>query len=353
MAINYKKTIAVDIGSRYIKIAAAVSNDEEEGLWLEDFSILEIPNEAFISSYPEKPLVAGKEIEAIIKESISEMKFKGRDVIISIPDSLTVVNWISVPQQATEAEMREQVLTKLQPVLAQDLENYFIDYMQVNKNDRNNILTQAVFKDSMLEIGKLFQDVGLYPLAVDSTFFNIIHSLYPSMEEEDKAGQNIAVVYLGHENSTIAIFRDTELRTLRKVNIGGSKITKILMSQLSMSYDEVEKIKQEETFFIPDNPSEQNKIKNYAIIRPVFGELIKELYNSFDSYLAKWREFKIDEIILTGGTSNFGKIDVAIQQHLNISVKRADSFVKIGCDKGIVREETNILMPVLGALMRQ
>jgi type IV pilus assembly protein PilM len=353
VAVDFKKTVAIDIGSRYLKVAVIADYDPEEGIELEDFNIVELPEESFVSTYPEKPLVASKEIEDVLKTVITELKLKGKDAIIAIPDSLTFVNWVSVPlKQADNKELAEQVETKLQPVLTQELENYYYDWIKVSDEDKNNILTQAIFRDTLMEIGSMIQRLGLVPVAIDSTFFTMLHVFYDYLERKAGKGQNVSIVYLGHETTTIAIFRDTHLRTIRKLNIGGEKISKILMSQLSISMEEAERMKQEDVFFEPDNPAEQNKIKNYAIIRPVFGELIKELYNSFDSYLAKWREFKIDEIILTGGTSNFTKIDKAIQQHLNIPIRRGEEFIKVDCEKGIVPDEVNLLLPSIGALLR-
>jgi len=352
MHVDWKNSIALDIGSKSLKMLGIKEVQDDGRIVVENFLSSALPPETIVSSLPDKPIVNPNVILETLKEMIKEMSPKTRNLIITIPDPLVIINWISMPMQVEE-RVEETIMMKLGPLLPSEIENWFTAYQKVSEAEKNNVLTEAALKETILTIGELAQKAGLVPYVIDSCFFNVLNLFYDYLALSENKEKNIAIVTMGHDSTVVAILRGTELRVHRKLATGGVKFTKILMSQLSINFDEAERLKKEGTFFLAESLSEQNRIENYVIIRPVFGELIKDMYNSFDSYLAKWREFKIDEIILTGGGANFKNINIAIQHHLNIPIKLGHSLVKVTAEKGITASEVNEFSAAIEDLLRK
>ncbi|PKK90496.1 MAG: hypothetical protein CVV64_09025 [Candidatus Wallbacteria bacterium HGW-Wallbacteria-1] len=352
MPVDFSKTFAVDIGSENIKIVK-LSSADSEGIVVENFSVVKTPEDSVLSSFMEKPLTDPVALSAVIRDSLKEMKITEPEVIITVPDLLIVVNWLSIPVTALQEDLNATVRLKLEPMLPQDIDKWFISQQVINDTETSNVICEAMLADSCLGFGGTIQKVGFIPTVIDGSFFNLVNVFHDYLVSEENKTKNIAIVLFGNECATVSVYKNGEPKTLRNIGIGGGKFTKTLISQLSITKEEAEEMKKNEEFFLAENIGDQNKIKNYNVIKPVFGELIKELYNSFDSYLAKFREFKIDEIILTGGGANFGNIEYNIQYHLNIPVKKGEAIVNISTPDGpMSARDFNSCSTAIGALLR-
>lgn len=352
MPVDFSKTFGVDIGSENIKIVKLESADSE-GIKVDKYSIIQTPEDSVLSSFMEKPLTDPSAVSVAIRDALKDMKITEPEVIITVPDLLIVVNWLSIPVTALQEDLNATVRLKLEPMLPQDIDKWFISQQVINDTETSNVICEAMLAESCLGFGGTIQKVGYIPTVIDGSFFNLVNVFHDYLVSEENKTKNIAIVLFGNECATVSVYKNGEPKTLRNIGIGGGKFTKTLISQLSITKEEAEAMKRNEEFFMAENIGDQNKIKNYNVIKPVFGELIKELYNSFDSYLAKFREFKIDEIILTGGGANFANIEYNIQYHLNIPVKKGDGIIGVMTQDGpMPAADFNSCSTAIGSLLR-
>lgn len=352
MTVNLAKTFAVDIGSENIKFVKLKSISPDE-IVVDKYSVIATPEDSVLSSFMEKPLIDASSVTVAVKNELNRLKMNCSEVFITVPDLLIVVNWLSIPVTAVQEDINSTVKLKLEPMLPQDIEKWFISQQVINDTETSNVICEAMLADNCLAFGGVVQKAGYVPTIIDSTFFNMINVFHDYLTSEENESKNIALVLFGSECSTVSVYKNGEPKTLRNVPIGGSRLTKTLIGQLNITKEESEELKKTGEFFLADNAGEQNKVQNYNVIKPVFGELIKELYNSFDSYLAKFREFKIDEIILSGGGANFRNIEHAIQYHLNIPIKRGDTLINVKYnDMPMHPNDINSCIAAIGTLMR-
>jgi hypothetical protein len=100
-------------------------------------------------------------------------------------------------------------------------------------------------------------------------------------------------------------------------------------------------------------PTKQNKNDIHNIIKPAFGDLIKSIYNSVDQYLARFREFKIHEILLSGGCGSFKNLDAALQANLNTKTILGTDITRMSSKDGkLPEEDKHLYTSAVGALMR-
>ncbi len=348
MALNKKDAFALDIGSCNVK---AVKLAPESEVVIEKFAVTRLPHESIISSFMEKPIISPQAVADTIAEMVENMNLDCSDCLIAVPDLMVVVNWLSIPQKVG-IDMRSTVRLKLEPLLPHEIDKWFIDHQVIDDSEKNNVITEAILQETLLSVGGMIQEMGYNPLIIDGCFFNCLNLFHDYLVDPENKDKNIAILTMGNESTTVSVFREGVLKIMRSISVGGGKFTKTLMSQLNVTLEEAEKLKREGVFFLADSLAEQNKVKNYNIIKPVFGELIKELYNSFDAYLARFREFKINEIIMTGGTANFRNVNLAIEQHLNIPIKKAEEIVQVESFQELTPDDFNVISTALGALMR-
>jgi type IV pilus assembly protein PilM len=221
------------------------------------------------------------------------------------------------------------------------------------KKDNYMIISEAILNNNMVELGNIMHDMKIWPHVIDVSCFNSINLFHNFLVSSENSKKNISLVNIGNDATTVMIFNNAMLKSFRVIPYGGKDFTAAISESLSMTWEDAEEFKKNERFFLREYSEEQNKMENYNIIKSTFGEVVKGIYNSFDSYLAKFREFKIHKIVLYGGTANFRNINVLLQKHLNIPVVLGSDLVSIKYGgEEILADEKNILIPCIGGFMR-
>jgi len=348
--------VCIDLGSKNIKAAVLKSRlDGDKEILLSKFGIVDTPEKGLVNIFSDRPISRPKEVLQKMKELVTKVGVKGYDAILMIPDYMVVVNWLNMPVKAKDA-IEKSIPTTLSPLLPLELDKWFYDYQIVEDSKKQTtVIVQAILKTNLFDLGDLVANAGLNVMTIDSTFFNLMNLLHPYISDPEIEKKNIAVVYLGAEATSIAFIKEGIIKSSRSIPIGGSAFTKLIMEAKRVDETAAEKIKKEEEIFVKDNPDKQNKVELYNIIKPSFGELVKGIYNSIDQYLARFREFKIHEIVLCGGTSTFRNINVAMQLHLNTKTTMLAELVKInsGGRTPMTEDEKCIMQCAVGGLLRK
>ena len=349
--------VVIDIGASSIKIVELNNKDTRKEEWnLKRYKIIDIPRDTIMEISKEMPedfdFLNEKVLREIIEKIVNSYYLKNRNAIIVISSVLITSNWINITVKEDE-NMNAIFMEKLGAFLPQDIGNYYIDFKVLDDKKENKvILSEAILKDVLLKIVEIMQDTGLNPIVVDSSDISVMNMFHYYVSKADNEKKNIAIVNIGHKGTMIMIFKGSRLRSLRRLPIGGESFTKNIMDAKGLTYRDAERFKREEMFFF-NNMDEQNRNDNYLIIKSVFGRLIKDMYDSFDHYLAKHREFKIHEIILCGGGANFENMPLLINKHLNIKTYTSADIFNIKYNENeILNNEKNIIIPAVSALLR-
>lgn len=346
------RTIALDLGSRFFKIVSLASRKEDE-VSLDLYGMVKIPDKTMNLTFSDRPFANLETAKAKLKELVASTGTKGCYAFITVPDNLVVINWITMAVKAQDA-VEKSIGPSLAPLLPLEIDRWFYDWqiIEVSKK-QTTVLSEAILKNNLEEIGNLVTDCGLLPCGLDSTFFNLVNVYHDYLVKADNEKKNICLVYMGHQATTVAFFKGGVLKSSRVIQSGGMHFTSLIMEKRNLSDEDAEKLKFEQEVFVRDNPDKQNKNEIYNIIKPAFGDLIKSIYNSVDQYLARFREFKIHEIILSGGCGSFKNLDAALQSNLNTKTMLGTDLTKIESKDGKLPEEhKHLYTSAVGALMR-
>lgn len=347
-------TACIDIGTRYIKYAVLNSSVvKPDEIVLKKWGIIPTPQDIFSVTFTDNPILDKAQFTDTMKKMANKNSLKNQDIILLLFDSLVLVNWLNVKLQPNE-EVPKVVDERLTTLLPSEINNWYIDHQVLEEKKTGSvILTEAILKENLLQFGGVLQEAGMNPVTIDVSSFNMINAFHKYLMLPDNHKKNISLINMGHESTTVMIFREGILKIMRNVPFGGKDFSKNLMEAKDCSFEEAEKIKAEQEIFLSENFENQNKVDEYNMIKPSFGEIIKGIYNSFDHYLAKFREFKIHEIIMAGGCSNLSNMNLIIQKHLNIPIKMGSDLLQISGPKGPLEpEDVNMLIPSIGGLMR-
>lgn len=365
MAFQRFKAV-VDLGSRHLK-AVRAKQVAKSKFQVEQYTIVDAPSDPVFT--PE--VFGGVEVPSTFARSCQELVKKAKlgrtNVALLFPDFGFTVNMVTVPVKATDEEKAELINQEVVTLLPSDanVSEWIIERKEIGTLHANQLLFLAAIRRSdVLEVGTQVQKVGTNPLMVDLALLNGINVFHDYLTSAENLEKNVAIINFGHTASAIAIYKQGKLTTFhtrvigtgqdQSVLVGGRAFTRRIMEHFKLSEDEAEEYKKNEVFFLPEFVPEQDKIANYQVIKPVFGELVKGLFTITEHYVARFREFKVDEVILTGGGANFSNIDVVLGGHLNTQVKPGADLVSIVDASGneLSAAEKNILTPAIGAFSR-
>jgi type IV pilus assembly protein PilM len=347
--------LALDIGSRFVKTCVlAAKQPDEGGIELEKYSIVPMPEGALNNTFSDRPFANPEAVKNTVREAVKQVGGKGMYVFVTIPDNLVVVNWMTMPVKSKEA-VDKSIASTLSPLLPLELDRWFYDYqiLEVSKK-QTTVIAQAIMKTNLEDVGNVISEMGLIPAGIDSTFFNLINLYHNYLIAKDNEKKNVCIIYHGHQATTVAFFKGGILKASRIIQIGGLHFTNLIKEKNNLSDEEADKMKLEHDVFVADNPDLQNKNEIYNTIKPAFGDLIKGIYNSVDQYLARFREFKINEIILTGGGAAFRNIESALQANLNTKTVLGTEMTPIvSTDGRLTTGEALVLSCAVGSLQRE
>jgi type IV pilus assembly protein PilM len=251
--------------------------------------------------------------------------------------------------------MEEVVKEGFEPIMPLPIESWFVSYETVGAWEEDEVVrAMAVIKNNLLETGGIIQKSGLNPVLMDINFLNVANLAEAYLTSIENKEKNICLVHLGHESTSIGVFRDGMLRAMQNRPIGAYDFTKQISKHFHVPESEADQFKRNEIFFLPEPSPEQDSLYNFTVIKNTFASLTREIFGAIESYLTKFREFSIHEILISGGGANFANISVALSTNMNTSVKCISEIYELYVEGNPVEaSEKNALAAACGCFLRE
>lgn len=356
MAFRRRNTpdLVLDLGTYGMRLLALEKASPGE-VRLKSLATVASPREFAVSTFIENPIMEPDHVNKALKELVTSSKTKPQNVLTLLPDHSALINLMIGPPRYSKKELEDAVKEDFAPVMPLPVEHWHIIHERVGTWEDDEItLAMAIVRQNLLEIGGYIQNTGLNLALVDVNFFNVANLIeYYLMSAENK-GKNIALVHLGHETTSVGVFRDGQIRSFLNRPVGGYDFSKKISKHFHVPENEADQFKCNEVFFLPEATPEQEGLYNYAVIKEVFSLLAREIFGSLEGYLSKFREFSIHEVILSGGGANFQNITVMLASNLNTNVRRvADLYSLTVAGSSVEDAKRNSLAPACGAFLRE
>ncbi len=284
---------------------------------------VDTPKDFVASTFIECPIMDSEPIKKAAASLVKEAKLPYENTILLLPDHSALINLIVTPPRYSKKEMDEVIKEDFEPIMPLPIDNWNIVHKTLGIWEEDEIvLAVAAIQNNILEMGGIVQKAGLNPTVIDLNFLNVANLVEHHLTSSENKGKNIGVIHLGHESTSVGVFRDGQLKSLQNRPIGAYDFTKQLSKHFHVPEEEADKFKMNENFFLPEASPEQESLYNFTVIKNAFAVLVREIFSSIESYLTKFREFSIHEIIISGGGANFENIHVALGSNLNTKVVR-------------------------------
>jgi type IV pilus assembly protein PilM len=312
-----KQAIGLDIGSHSIKaVELKAARGKEDNFVLKKIGYELLPPDAIV----EGTIIDSAAVIETIKIIFDENKISNKNVAISISGNSVIIKKISLPSMESE-ELAESIIWEAKHNIPYPYEETNVDYAVLRPPDysegRNlDILLVAAKKEKIANYSNVISQARKNLDAIEVDVFALQNALELNYPEIFNNKTNVIII----EKGIPQLFRD--------LSIGGSFFTENLSKDLSISFDDAEKLIKG----LPVQNIQTDQFK--TVLNMNIQNLLDEIEKTFSFYEAGEKTGrKIDFVFLSGGLSKLKDLHSNFGQKFNIKTEILNPFKKIEYDE--------------------
>ncbi len=311
-----KEFIGIDIGSSSVKVIQLKDNNGSYQLL--NAGIFPLPPEAIVDN----TLMDSAAIAAVIKNLVSSLGIKIKDVVCSISGNSVIIRKIVLSTMPQE-ELEDQISWEAEQYIPFDINDVNMDF-QILSPDNNdpskmNVLLVASKKDIINDYVSVFGDAGMHLSVVDVDSFAVQNAFEAN---HDFSPEDIlALVNIGASIMNINVIKDGITLFTRDVQMGGNLYTEEIQKQIGLSRDDAEAGK----LLVHETTDKQ--LLN--VILKINEAITQEIRRSLDFYNSTAGDSRISGVFICGGCSKVYKLIDTISEKIGLPVEKLNPFAKI------------------------
>jgi type IV pilus assembly protein PilM len=325
-ASKKNQLVGIDIGSHSIKVAEV--EDSKQGMVLKNFGMIEIPHEAIMDG-------SIKEMEVVslaLKNLLKNLRINNKNSATSISGYSVIVKKITLPRKGEE-DLEKTIQNEAEQYIPFDINDVNLDFQilpsamkeeedeEEEKEGLMDILLVAAKKDIVDEYISLFQLSELNPIVLDIDAFALQNAFEISNAEQSGCH---ALVHIGAQQLTINVVREGVSVFTRDSSYGGAQITSEIQRKFDISYEEAEKMKLGATPIGLDQR---------PILEDIFSSTVarwsQEIKRALDFVATTFIGIKVDEILLSGGSSLIPGFSKYLSMETDLHVSKVNPFANL------------------------
>ncbi len=311
--------LGVDVGRNTIKVVSISKNDNKN-------LVLDVIGEAKTPrvDWQKGDAKAMNEVAGTIKNLLSDLKVKSKQVVVSMPEEEVVSRLVRLPP-LKESEIRDVLKYEAETFVPYPLDQVSIDYEIIEKDDAGRLTVFVIAARNALiqSYIKLFKMIGLELLALESpsvAMKRTVDSCVTSIE-------GIILVDIGEKTSDIISINKGNVYFARSMTVGGESLTRAISLNLGLDMASAEEYKK--AYGMKEMELE-GKIR--AAIMPVYNSIAEEIRKAMALFLEDHGK-PAELLVLSGGSANLPGLAEELTKLLGVEVQIIQPFLKIDTTK--------------------
>ena len=329
VASNSKKRglVGLDIGSHSIKVVEI--EHSKRGRVLRNFGMIATPQDAIVEG-------SVKNVEAVstaIRSLFRNLKVKNKNVAVSLSGYSVIAKKI-VLDKMEESEIERAIKTEAEKYIPYGINEVNLDYTVLDSeasigespdkkagsgsSDQMDVLLVAGKNDVIDEYVALIQAANLNLGVVDIDVFAIQNAAEISLDNPEGS---YAIITVGASELGINTIHSGLSVFSRDSSYGGAQITKAIMSEFHVPFEEAESMK------LGGVDLDDNKIEKIEkIIASTVLKWISEIKHALDFVANTYPDETIEKIFVSGGSSETPGFQRHLEQETGIPVTGLNPF---------------------------
>lgn len=311
-----KEVIGIDVGSSSVKLVQL--KDNKGSFQLLNVGIMALPPEAIVDN----SLMDSASIAATIKNLVSSLGVKSKDVACSISGNSVIIRKIVLPAMPQE-ELEDQITWEAEQYIPFDINDVNMDFQILSPDSHDpskmNVLLVASKKDIINDYVAVFNEAGLHLSVVDVDSFSVQNVF--EINHDVSADAIVSLINIGASVMNINVVKDGITLFTRDVQMGGNLYTEEIQKQLGISGHDAESGKM--------LAKETNNKPLLEVLAKVNETIIQEIRRSLDFYNSTASDDRITSIYVSGGGSKVYKLIEMISEKTGLPVETINPFAKL------------------------
>lgn len=322
--------LGLDIGTTSVKAVELINN--RNGYELRNLVKIDIP---WMEENIQKEAVTAK----LIKGLVDKYKINTRRVISGVKGESVIVRRIRMPLMR-ERDTNQAIRWQAEEHIPYSLNQICLTFQVLERDlmgeegEEMSVILVGVKKEVIKKHLQVLARAAVFPKIVDVDALALFN-VFRLSDQKDK--DNVALLEIGHNNTSIVILDRGYPFLVRDINWGGFHLTQSIKEGLNVSYQLAQKMKErygieseEIVLNRPANSENESEKKNKRLvnvaIKKAMDALVKEIVHSFEYYTSQKEGAVIKRVILSGGTSCLRNIDKFLSEELGLSVEIINPF---------------------------
>lgn len=318
--LKFKIDGSIDIGCNSIKGISLKKNK------VDGFAVEYLPQGAILSGNIEDHLA----VKDVLKEISTKLKFKNKNVIVSLPIQNFFVKFIEIPL-VEEKEKLHMIEAELEDIVPNfDPDDFLTHYVSLGLGVENeNIMAITIPKEKIKEIIEILESEKIVAIKIVPDFVSLFNLLSSYREELVGTDEfvSIMLIDIGAEATKLFIERDGVIKMHRIIAIGGNDFTDIIERIYNVDSEKAEeekrKLELKDNYeYFEEELYEEEDEEVYHEIGELVEELNQQIIRSIEFYKSQESVPGVDAVILLGGASKIKGYDRVLEKNLMMAIKK-------------------------------
>ncbi|ELA09439.1 type IV pilus assembly protein PilM [Moraxella macacae 0408225] len=333
-----KQIIGVDITTTAVKM---VEITRQQGLFhLKNYGIESLA----------RGMVADKEIKDI--ETVSEVINKlsrslglsSKNVATAVSSASVISKIIDMDTAMADTDREARIRLDADQYIPYPLEEVNLDFEvlgpSITSEGQSRVLLVASRSENVDQRVEVMSLAGLEAKVVDVESYAIERAFQLIVDSLPGQPQNVALIDIGHQQTTLYIAKDGEFVYSREQLFGGGQLTESIQNRYGLTYEEAMTNKRNMT--LPDDYQSD-------VLMPFLDSIVQQITRSLQFYFSSSQSHQVDHILLSGGTASLSGLAAMVQQKLGSSTSIANPFANMTIDSKVNTESLLVDSPSLMA----
>jgi type IV pilus assembly protein PilM len=344
------RVLALDIGASKL-VLAEFKVVKPQGLELLNYIVVPLGVDIDSTPDPSAYIVSG------IRDALRESGIRPGPVALSISGQMVFPRYVKLPP-VTPDKIAQIVRYEAQQNVPFPIDEVVWDYQLVGQEAGElSVLLVAVKGDLVKNLTDCVEAAGLDPVLVDVSplaLYNTVRYNY-----SDLPGCTM-ILDMG-ARSTNVVFVEGNRTFSRSIPVAGVAVTKDLMKEFDLSYEEAEQLKVAHAFVGFGGAYEKHEVgvadRTSKIVRNVMTRLHAEIVRTINFYRSQQGGSQPTMVLLSGGCSVIPHVNTFLKEKLKMEVDYLNPFRNVAVNAGIsadkIAENVNLLGEVVGLGLRR
>ncbi|STZ09539.1 ethanolamine utilization protein EutJ [Moraxella caprae] len=299
----------------------------------------------------DKNIVNGEEVGEAIARLVRRSGAGAKDAATAVSGSAVITKIIDMETNMSDSDREAQIKLDAEQYIPYPLAEVNMDFEVLGPSTTDPNLVRVLLAASRSEnVDQRVETLlmgGLTAKVMDIESHAIERAFSLMVDNLPNDPQVVALIDLGHKQSTLYIAKDGEFIYNREQGFGGAQLTEEIQSRYSIPYHDATIGKHEHTL-----PADYHE----SVLTPFMENIVQQISRSLQFYFSSSEYNNVDHIVLCGGTSALPGLAQMVQQRVGGMVSVANPFEGMSIDSRIdavtLQKDAPSLMAACGLALR-